>query len=110
MDITQLGTSTTELLGAKLDRLQRFALGMLVVGLALTVVGAIMDPAGVFHSYLFAYLFWAGVTIGSLALLMLHHTVGGGWGYLIRGFLEAATRLLPFVLLLFVPVLLGMTA
>jgi len=88
-----------------------------VAGLVLTVIGAIMDPpvAGgahpsVFHSYLYAYLFWFGVTTGSLALLMLHHVVGGGWGYLIRRFLEAATRLLPWMLVLFIRHLPQLTA
>src|SRR5262249_36392999 len=45
---------------------------------------------------------------GSLALLMLHNVVGGGWGYLIRRFLEAATNLLPWMLVLFIPVIIGM--
>src|SRR5437764_15374151 len=90
-----------------------------IAGLVLTVIGAIIDPpsAGspgspahpsVFHSYLYAYMFWFGVTTGSLALLMLHHVVGGGWGYLIRRFLEAATLLLPWMLVLFIPVVIGL--
>jgi hypothetical protein len=108
MEIPELRQTTTELFGPQLDRLQQLAVGMAVVGLVLTVAGWFMDGTGVFHSYLYAYLFWTGVTAGSLAFLMLHHVTGGGWGYVIRRFLEAATRLLPVMLLLFVPVLIGL--
>src|SRR5437867_2946553 len=30
-----------------------------------------------FRSYLIAYLFWLGIALGCLPLLMLHHLVGG---------------------------------
>jgi hypothetical protein len=60
-----------------------------------------------FRSYLIAYLFWFGVAAGCLPLLMLHHLVGGTWGFVIRRILEAGTRTLPLMLLLFVPILLG---
>src|SRR5436190_20383004 len=101
---------------AKIQRVQTFAVGMFVVGAILCVIGYFADPellamqgvladrARIWHSYLFAWLFWTGVTVGSLAALMLHHVVGGRWGFVLRGLLEAATRLLPLMLLLFVPV------
>ena len=38
---------------------------------------------------------------------MLHNLTGGGWGFAIRRLLEAATRTLPFVALLFLPIALG---
>ena len=60
-----------------------------------------------FHSYLIAYLFWLGIAAGCLPLLMLHHLVGGAWGFVIRRNLEAGTRTLPLMLLLFLPILLG---
>ena len=34
-----------------------------------------------FHSYLIAYLFWLGIALGCLPILMLHHLVGGAWGF-----------------------------
>jgi len=61
-----------------------------------------------FRSYLIAYLFWLGVALGCLPLLMLHHLVGGTWGFVIRRILEAGTRTLPLMLLLFVPLLFGL--
>lgn len=60
-----------------------------------------------FRSYLIAYLFWLGIALGCLPLLMLHHLVGGTWGFVIRRILEAGTRTLPLMALLFVPILIG---
>jgi hypothetical protein len=70
--------------------------------------GLIFGLAQFFHSYLMAYLFWLGVSLGCLAVLMLHHLVGGSWGAMIQRVLEAGTRTLPLLALLFVPILLGM--
>jgi hypothetical protein len=95
-------------MGPQLQRLQTVALGMAAVGGVLCLLGFMGNQKAFFHSYLFAYMFWAGVTFGSVGLLMLHHTVGGGWGFVIRRFLEAGSRLLPLVAVLFIPVVIGM--
>jgi hypothetical protein len=63
-----------------------------------------------FSSYLFAFMFWFGLSIGALGLLLLHDLVGGEWGDLIRPFLVAAARALPWLALLFVPIALGASA
>ena len=76
--------------------------------LALLMGGGLVSPATFFSAYLIAYLFWFGVTAGSLGLLMLHHVVGGGWGFVIRRQLEAATRLFPFVGIAFLPIALSL--
>jgi hypothetical protein len=60
-----------------------------------------------FRSYLIAYLFWLGIALGCLPLLMLHHLVGGRWGFVLRRIFEAGTRTLPLMLLLFVPLIFG---
>lgn len=84
----------------------------LIVGIVFTVLfalGAILDLTQFFHSYLVAYLFWTGVALGSLAILLLQHLTGGAWGLVIRRVLEAATRTLPLMALLFIPIVLGAT-
>ncbi|MGI8735120.1 MAG: hypothetical protein ACR2LM_17675 [Pyrinomonadaceae bacterium] len=75
--------------------------------MVLFVVGAVINRPQFFRSYLVAYLFWAGIAIGSLALLMLQHLTGGGWGLVIRRVLEAAARTLPLLALMFVPIIIG---
>ena len=53
--------------------------------------------AAFYRAYLIAYLFWIGVTLGCLALLMLQHLTGGTWALVIRRILEAGTRTLPLM-------------
>lgn len=74
---------------------------------ALLVLGLLIDRAQFFHAYLVGFIFWIGITLGSTALLMLQHLTGGAWGLIIRRVLEAASRTLPLMLILFLPVLLG---
>ncbi len=91
--------------------LTRVRNGALMVGLlfsALFVAGLFLERAQFFHAYLVGFVFWAGITLGSLALLMLQHLTGGAWGVVIRRVLEASTRTLPLILLLFVPVVVGL--
>jgi hypothetical protein len=90
-----------------LERLQRWALAAGVLLLALCLVAAPGDPRQFFQSYLQAYLFWIGISLGCLAVAMLHHLVGGSWGLPVRRLLEAGARTLPLMALLFVPILLG---
>ena len=92
---------------AKVGSYQKRALIVGVVFLLLLAVGAVLDRPQFFHSYLVGFLFWAGIPLGSLALLMLQHLTGGHWGLVIRRVLEAATRTLPLVAVLFLPIIIG---
>src|SRR5215510_12257144 len=78
-----------------------------IAGLVLLMASVFIDLKLFFQAYLIGFTFWAGIAIGSLALLMLQHMTGGGWGLVIRRVLEAATRTLPIMALLFLPVILG---
>jgi hypothetical protein len=90
-----------------MTRIGKIALAAGVVAIGLCAGLGFANPAQFFRSYLVAYLLWSGVAFGSLAALMIHHLAGGGWGYLIRRSLEAATRTWPLVALLFLPLLAG---
>jgi hypothetical protein len=87
--------------------LQKRALIVGVLFLLAFGASAVFDGRQFLQSYLVGWTFWTGISIGSLALLMLQHLTGGGWGLVIRRVLEAATRLLPIMWLLFLPVMLG---
>ena len=82
------------------------ALAVGALFLALLVFGFLIDRAQFFHAYLVGFIFWIGITMGSAALLMLQHLTGGAWGLIMRRVLEAATRTLPLMLILFLPILL----
>jgi len=90
----------------ELKRVSTLALAVGALFLALFVFGLLIDRAQFFHAYLVGFIFWIGITIGSMALLMLQHLTGGAWGLIIRRVLEAATRTLPLMLILFLPILL----
>jgi hypothetical protein len=62
------------------------------------------DPA-----YLTAFVYWLGMSLGCLAIAMIHGMTGGGWGRTIRRVIEAGYETLPLMALLFVPVWLGAT-
>ena len=78
-----------------------------IVFLVLLIASAFFNRHRVFQSYLIGWTFCTGICVGSLALLMLQHLTGGGWGLVIRRVLEAATRLLPIMAILFLPVIIG---
>jgi hypothetical protein len=90
------------------SQLQQRALVVGVIGLVFCIVGYFRSPANFLHSYLLAFIFVLGLSLGSLGLLMLQHLTGGHWGIIIRRPLESATRALPLVLVLFVPIVFGM--
>lgn len=91
-----------------LNRVRNVAFGVGVVLTLLMLMGAFVDRNRFFHGYLVGFIFWTGITVGSLALLMLQHLTGGAWGLVMRRTLEAATRTLPLLLLLFIPVAIGL--
>src|SRR6185503_18767671 len=90
------------------DVLQRRAFTAGAAGLIASLIGALVTPTQFFRSYLFAFLFWNGVAIGCLSLLMIQHLTGGRWGLAIRRLLEAGTRTVPVLLVLFLPVVIGL--
>jgi len=78
-----------------------------IVFLVIFIAGVFIDRRQFFQSYLIGWTFWTGIAVGSIALLMLQHLTGGGWGLVIRRVLEASTRTLPVMAILFLPVILG---
>jgi hypothetical protein len=92
-----------------LQRQQRIALTVGVVGLLLTALGFFLNAPQFFRSYLWAYWFWLGVGIGCLQMLMLFQLTGGAWGFVAQRVFEAAARTLPYMFVLVIPLLFGIT-
>jgi hypothetical protein len=92
-----------------LNRLHGRALGVGAVFAIFVIVGFV--PQGMreqfYSSYLFSYLFILGISLGSLALVMLHHMTGGDWGYCIRRIAESSAMTMPLLTLLFIPIALN---
>ena len=79
-----------------------------VASLAIAAVAGVQSPDQFFRSYLVGFLFWFGVSIGSLAVLMLQFMSGGAWGVVMRRPLEAGAATIPLMAVLFVPILFGL--
>lgn len=91
-------------------RRRQVAVGIGLAALVSCVVLGIAAPGAALRSYLAAYVFWLGLSLGSLTLLLVHALTGGAWGYAIRPVLLAAARVLPLLALLLLPVLFGVHA
>ena len=97
----------TDTFPPQIDALGKRARALAAVGVVACALGWFTNPEQFFRSYLFGYLFWTGVALGCLGLLMIHCLTGGVWGLGIRRVLEAGARTLYFGLVLFIPVGLG---
>jgi Ni/Fe-hydrogenase subunit HybB-like protein len=93
---------------AELESVQQRSLIIGAVGLVLLAVGIFINPKQFFHSYLLGYVFWTGIALGCLAILLLQHLTGGGWGLVIRRFLEAGAKTLPLMAILFLPIVIDL--
>jgi hypothetical protein len=102
-----LDTKTAPGLVADAGRFSRRAFAVGVVALGTSMAYGFGHPDQFFRSYLLAFVFWNGLAVGSLAVLMLQYLTGGAWGIAIRRELEAATRTLPLTAVAFLPVAFG---
>jgi len=74
----------------------------------LAIIGAFVSPGEFFPSYLIGYMLWLGASLGCMVFLMLQHLTGGNWAMVIRRILEAGSRTLWLMAVLFIPLIFGM--
>lgn len=90
---------------AAIVRLRTQSIVFAVVGLVGLLIGYMTQPHELLlQAYLVAFIFWVAVTIGSLAVLMVQHLSGGAWGLFARRVLEASSRMVPVLAVLFIPI------
>jgi hypothetical protein len=78
----------------------------LVIGVVASVIAiglGFTNSRVFFRGYLLSYMDWLGICLGSMAILMIRHMTGGGWGMVIRRVLGASMRTLPLMAVLFIP-------
>jgi hypothetical protein len=101
-----MNTAETSIPG--IDRAGRTSLVVGLAGMIAFIAFGVRDPQQFFRSYLFAFVFWMGLPLGCTALLMIHNMIGGTWGFPLRRPLESATRTLPMMAVLVLPILFGL--
>src|SRR5512133_511017 len=83
-----------------------------LVGIAAAILGVIglfiSGADAFFQAYLYSFLFWVGVSLGCLAILLLHFTVSSRWGLAIRRITEAGAGSICIMALLFIPLIFGL--
>ena len=85
------------------------ALGVVLLGVT-TYTGLTGDEAAkkhYFFAYLVAYMFTLGICLGGLFFTMLQHIVRAGWSVGVRRIAENVTGVLPWMFVLFLPIVLG---
>jgi hypothetical protein len=87
---------------------QRKALALAAAGLALTLVGGLFDAQRALQAYHVAFVFWAGIAVGSLLINMVFQAGKARWYVVVRRVLETIPLSCTLFLVLAVPVLLGM--
>jgi len=95
--------SSPHRLPANIRWVRRGALVAAVLGAALCWLGYRTAPDWFFQAYLLAFLTVWSVCLGSLAVLMIHHLVGGRWGSVSRRALEAGACPLLWLPLVAIP-------
>lgn len=93
---------------AILDRMRTRCLTVGAVFAILAIVGAVKYWDIFLRAWLFSFMFWLGLTLGSLVLLMLQYTSGGNWGRLGRRIWEAGASNLWLIFLFWIPIVIGM--
>ena len=83
------------------------ALGVGGIALIIWAVGCYFNTEQALRSWLLGFIFWGGIGLGSLGVLMLQYLTGGAWGVVIRRTVEAGSRTLPLIFLLFIPLAIG---
>ncbi len=86
---------------------QKRALMVGGLGAIVCVVGAVISPEQFLRGYLIGYIFWLGLSLGCMALMMVQYLSGGLWGLVLRRVFEAAAKCLPLMFVLFLPILFG---
>ncbi len=83
---------------------------LLIAGVVFAIAAlalAFARPDEFYRAYLLGFMDWLGVALGSMAIIMIRHLTGGGWGVVIRRVQGAAMRTLPFLSVLFIPLLIA---
>lgn len=97
---------------AQIGNWRNIALGVGgVLSLVILVVALILPEwrEQALRSWLLGFIFWAGIGIGSIGVLLLQYLTGGAWGVVIRRVVEAGSRTLPIIFVLFLPLMFGIT-
>jgi hypothetical protein len=80
-----------------------------LLGILACITAYIADRQQFFYSYLVAFVFWTTISLGALFFTLLQHVTGARWSIVLRRLAENAMKNLPFMVVLFIPLLFGLS-
>ena len=86
------------------------ALAALLLGIVGCALGAAIDLSGFFRAWLCTYLFWLGLPLAGVTLVLVHDLSGGNWMATARPVLDAAILTMPLATLAGIPAFAGLHA
>jgi len=92
------------------SRVELAALVALVVGILGCAIGAAGSAPAFYRAWLCAHVFWLGLPLGAVTLVLVQDLTGGAWMASARPVLAAAATTMPVATLAGIPVLLGLQA
>ncbi len=79
-----------------------------IIGLVFSFIGWYTNSEQFYFSYLTAFVFWVTIALGGLFFVLLHHLVDAQWSVVIRRFGESMMMVIPYMIILFIPLLFGL--
>lgn len=89
------------------SKIPQILLGVGVAGLLLSAIGYFVNHDQFFFSYLVSFVFFTGIALGSVFMVMFHHITRSKWGVVVRRIPEAIGANIWIWAIFAIPVLLG---
>lgn len=89
------------------SKIPRALFGIGAVGLIASLVGYFLDAEQFYFSYLVSFVFFTGIGLGSLILVMIHHITRSSWGTVLRRIPETLASNFFIWGIFIIPILLG---
>ncbi len=80
---------------------------LFLISAAATAAGYFIDQKQFFHSYLAGFMWSTRILLGALFFLLAGYLAGAAWNVTVRRFSETMVATIPYGLILFIPVALG---
>jgi hypothetical protein len=78
-----------------------------LLGLAITALLGLRSPRETLFAYLIAFVYWLGLSVGGMTLVLANNSAGAKWNVTVRRLGETLGAVVPLFALLFLPLLLG---
>lgn len=89
------------------SKIPRALFGIGAIGLIASLVGYFIDDTQFYYSYLVSFVFFTGIGLAALLMVMLHHITRSSWGVVVRRISETFASNFMIWGIFVIPVLLG---